>query len=474
MPTFTPRPYQSIIIERIITQPRVAIYAGMGMGKTSSTLFAIDYLQSVEGMGAALILAPLRVAASTWPQEAAKWTNLSLGVLPIVGDEKTRLRALRTPSRVYSINYENIPWLVEALDGKWPFDMIVADESTRLKSFRLGGKTVRARALAGVAFRSRRFVELTGTPAPNGLLDLWGQTWFLDRGARLGKTFSAFTAHYFRPVKVGRSPFAVRYDPMEWAQGAIEDRLADVALSLDAADWFPIKKPICAEIPVELPPDAREKYDRFQRDLFIEIEGNAIEAVNAAALSCKCLQAASGVWYYASGTFGSENENVAQVGAWLDLHDAKIDALRSIIEEAAGAPVLVAYHWKADAARILKAIPGARILDKDPKTIAAWNAGKIPVLLAHPASAGHGLNLQDGGNILVFFSLWWNLECYQQIIERIGPTRQLQAGHPRPVFIYHIIAQNTLDETVLKRMETKREIQDLLLERMKANERRTL
>lgn len=467
MPTFTPRPYQSIIIERIVSQPRCAIYAGMGMGKTSSTLFAIDYLQSVEGMGAALILAPLRVAASTWPQEAAKWTNLSLGVLPIVGDEKTRLRALQTPSRVYSVNYENVPWLIKALDGQWPFEMIVADESTRLKSFRLGGKTVRARALAGVAFRSKRLVELTGTPAPNGLLDLWGQVWFLDRGARLGKAFGAFTAHYFRPVKVGRSPFAVRYDPMEWAQGAIEDKLADVALSLDAADWFPIEKPIFAEISVELPPDAREKYDRFQRDLFIEIEGKEIEAVNAAALSCKCLQAASGVWYYASGTFGSENENVAQVGAWLDLHDAKIDALKSIIEEAAGAPVLVAYHWKADAARILKAIPGARILDKDPKTIAAWNAGKIPVLLAHPASAGHGLNLQDGGNILVFFSLWWNLEEYQQIIERIGPTRQLQAGHPRPVFIYHIIAQNTLDETVLKRMETKREVQDLLLERMK-------
>lgn len=446
-----------MIIERIISQPRCAIYAGMGMGKTSSTLFAIDYLQSVEGMGAALILAPLRVAASTWPQEAAKWANLSLGVLPIVGDEKTRLRALQAPSRVYSINYENIPWLIEALDGQWPFEMVVADESTRLKSFRLGGKTVRARALAGVAFRSKRFVELTGTPAPNGLLDLWGQTWFLDRGARLGKTFSAFTAHYFRPVKVGRSPFAVRYDPMEWAQGAIEDRLADVALSLDAADWFPIEKPICAEIPVELPPDAREKYDRFQRDLFIEIEGKEIEAVNAAALSVKCLQAASGALYHDGD-------------AWVEIHDAKIDALKSITEEAAGAPVLVAYHWKADAVRILKAIPGARMLDKDPKTIREWNAGKIPVLLAHPASAGHGLNLQDGGNILVFFSLWWNLECYQQIIERIGPTRQLQAGHPRPVFIYHIIAQNTLDETVLKRMETKREIQDLLLERMKNGE----
>lgn len=464
MSEFIPRPYQSIVIERIIMQPRTAIYAGMGMGKTSSTLFAIDYLQRVEGMGAALILAPLRVAASTWPQEAAKWTNLSARVLPIVGDEKTRLRALQTPSRVYSINYENVPWLVGVLGGKWRFEMIVADESTRLKSFRLGGKTVRARALATVAFRARRFVELTGTPAPNGLLDLWGQVYFLDRGQRLGRTFSAFTGRYFRPVKVGRSPFAVRYEPTEWAQEEIQKKLADIALSLNAADYFPIEKPIISQIPVELPPDARRRYDEMQKNFFVRIAEKEIEAVNAAALSAKCLQAASGVFYY-------DDDDEAK---WVELHDEKIDALRSIIEEAAGAPVLVAYHWKADAARILKAIPGARMLDKDPKTIAAWNAGKIPVLLAHPASAGHGLNLQDGGNILVFFSLWWNLEEYQQIMERIGPTRQLQAGHPRPVFIYHIIARNTLDETVLQRMETKREIQDLLLERMKANERRAL
>lgn len=454
MPTFNPRPYQSMIIGRIISQARCAIYAGMGMGKTSSTLFAIDYLQSVEGMGAALILAPLRVAASTWPQEAAKWTNLSLDVLPIVGDEKVRLRAIQAQSRVYSMNYENIPWLIEALNGKWPFEMIVADESTRLKSFRLGGKTVRAKALAHVAFRSRRFVELTGTPAPNGLLDLWGQTWFLDKGQRLGRTFGAYAGSYFRPVKVGRSPFAIRYEPMEWAQDAIHEKLADVTLSLDAADWFPIEKPICTQIPVELPPEARATYDKMQKDFFVKLGETEIEATNAAALSVKCLQATSGVLY-------------DDTGKWIEIHDAKIDALKSVIAEANGAPVLVAYHWKADAARILKAIPGARVLDKDPKTIAAWNAGKIPVLLAHPASAGHGLNLQDGGSILVFFSLWWNLEYYQQIIERIGPTRQLQAGHPRPVFIYHIIATGTLDETVLQRMETKREIQDLLLDRMK-------
>lgn len=461
MQNFTPRKYQSIIIDRIVSQARTAIFAGMGMGKTSSTLFAIDYLQTVEGMGPVLILAPLRVAASTWPQEARKWANLTLDVLPIVGDAKARLRAIQTPSRAYSINYENIPWLIDNLGGKWPFSMIVADESTRLKSFRPGGKTVRARALAQVAFRSKRFVELTGTPAPNGLLDLYGQMYFIDRGERLGRSFGAYTGRFFRPVKVGRSPFAVRYEPMEWAQDAIQEKLADISLSLDAADYFPIEKPICTQIPVELPPEARAAYDKMQRDFFVELEGKEITAVNAAALSTKCLQAASGVMYH---------DNAPEISCavpYVTLHDAKIEALKSIIAEANGAPVLVAYHWKADAIRIKNAIPEAKLLDKNPDTIKKWNAGKIPVLLAHPASAGHGLNLQDGGNILVFFSLWWNLEYYQQIIERIGPTRQLQAGHPRPVFIYHIIAQNTLDETVLARMETKREIQDLLLERMK-------
>ena len=453
MKTFVPRDYQCSIISRIVEHDRCAIYAGMGMGKTSSTLCAIEFLKLTEGLGPVLVLAPLRVAASTWPQEAEKW-GFDLRVVPVVGSAKDREKALETDADVYTMNYENIPWLIDYYDPRWPFNMIVADEATRLKGFRYRGKAVRSKALARVAFRSRRFVELTGTPAPNGLLDLWGQLWFIDRGQRLGRTFGAYAGSYFRPVKVGRSPFAIRYEPMEWAQDAIHEKLADLSLSLDAADWFPIEKPICTQIPGELPPDARAAYDKMQKDFFVKLGETEIEATNAAALSVKCLQAVSGVLY-------------DDTGKWIEIHDAKIDALKSIIEEASGAPVLVAYHWKADAARILKAIPGARILDKDPKTIAAWNAGKIPVLLAHPASAGHGLNLQDGGNILVFFSLWWNLEYYQQIIERIGPTRQLQAGHPRPVFIYHIIATGTLDETVLKRMETKREIQDLLLDRLK-------
>ena len=425
------------------------------MGKTSSTLFALDYLQRLEGMGPALVLAPLRVAASTWPEEARKWGGLGLRVSAIVGTPKERLKALKTPAEVYTTNYENVPWLVEALKGEWPFAAIVADESTRLKSFRLGGKAVRARALAKVAWKSERFIELTGTPAPNGLLDLWGQLWFLDRGQRLGRSLTAYKSQYFTPRRVGNSPFAIQWEPVEWAQTAIQDKIRDLSLSLDAADYFPLKKPISVPVRVSLPPDASAVYETLRRELFAELaDGSEIEAVSAAALTVKCLQAASGALYREDGT-------------WAELHDAKIDALKSIIEEASGAPVLVAYHWKADAARILKAIPGARLLDKRPETIQDWNAGRIPVLLAHPASAGHGLNLQDGGNILVFFSHWWDLEQFQQIIERIGPTRQLQAGHPRPVWLYYIIAENTVDELVMKRRESKKAVQELLLESLK-------
>lgn len=453
---FNPRPYQELIIDKIVSCPRCAIFAGMGMGKTSATLFAVDYLQQLEGAGAALVLAPLRVAATTWPEEAHKWAGLSLKVSPIVGDAKARKAALKANASVFTLNYENIPWLVEELNGEWPFDIIIADESTRLKSFRLGGKSVRARALGKVAWRSSRFIELTGTPAPNGLLDLWGQLWFLDRGQRLGRSISAYTTRYFRPRKVGRSPFAVQYEPTEWAQESIQEKIRDISISLNAADYFPIEKPIKANIEVELPSEARKVYERLKREMYAQLEdGSEIEAVSAAALTVKCLQAASGALYHDD--------------TWSELHTAKIEALKSIIAEANGAPVLVAYHWKADADRILRAIPGARLLDKSPATIKAWNAGKIPVLLAHPASAGHGLNLQDGGNILVFFSHWWDLEQYQQIIERIGPTRQLQAGHPRPVWLYHIIAKDTIDGLVMERRESKKTVQDLLLESLNSS-----
>ena len=452
---FKPHSYQQMIIGHQLDLPRGAVWAGMGMGKTVSTLVSLDLLELVEP-GPTLVLAPLRVAASTWPDEALKWNNLrNVEVSAVVGNPQERKAALRKPANVFTCNYDNLPWLVETLGDKWPFRKIVADESTRLKSFRLrqGGK--RAQALAKVAHsKASRFVQLTGTPSPNGLQDLWGQMWFVDRGERLGRTFSAFRERWFQAVPGDNNFHQIR--PLPFAQQQIEDAVRDVCLSLDARDWFSIDEPIVNVVRVLLPAKARTLYRNMEREMYMQIDGHEVEAFTAATKTIKCLQLASGAAYVGEGS-----------DQWAEVHDAKLQALESIIEEAAGMPVLVAYHFKSDLARLLKAFPRGRHLDQDPQTIRDWNAGKIPVLFAHPASAGHGLNLQDGGNILVFFSHWWDLEQFQQIVERIGPTRQKQAGHDRPVFIYHIVAADTVDELVMARRESKREVQDLLLEAMK-------
>lgn len=452
--TFTPRAYQHQLIGHMLDLPRCGGWAGMGMGKTVSTLMSLDMLELVEP-GPALVLAPLRVAASTWPDEAKKWGNLrNVEVSAVIGTPEQRRAALRRPASIYTTNYDNLVWLVEELGERWPFRKVVADESTRLKSFRLrqGGK--RAQALAQVAHcKVDRFIELTGTPSPNGLQDLWGQAWFLDRGQRLGRTWEAFVQRWFRSIP-GDNGFT-RIEPMPFAQEQIEDRMRDLCLSLDARDWFDIRQPIENVIRVELPKRARALYEDMEREMFMQLDGHEIEAFSAAAKTIKCLQIANGAAY------------TDEAGNWSDVHDAKLQALEDVIEEAAGMPVLVAYHFKSDLARLLRAFPKGRHLDQDPQTIRDWNAGKIPILFAHPASAGHGLNLQDGGNILVMFGHWWDLEQYQQIVERIGPTRQAQAGHDRPVFIHHIVAADTIDEIVMARRESKREVQDLLLEAMK-------
>lgn len=450
--TFVPRSYQHAIIGHTLDVPRGAAWAGMGMGKTTSLLTALDALSLVDSRPA-LVLAPLRVAQSTWPDEAAKWAHLShMEVQPIVGDPATRLRALRNENAgVFTCNYENIPWLIETLGDKWSFSTVVADEATKLKGFRLRQGAQRARALGKIAHtKIKRFVELTGTPSPNGLIDLWGQAWFLDAGQRLGRSFSAFTDRWFKASFDGFG-----HIPLDHSQAEIEDKLRDLCLSLEAKDYFDLREPIKNVIKVTLPSKARALYRDMERTMFAEIEGMEVEALNAAAKTNKCLQLANGAAY-------TDDE-----GNWSEVHDVKLQALESVIEESGGAPILVAYHFKSDLARLQRAFPKGRPLDSDPDTIRQWNAGKISILFAHPASAGHGLNLQDGGNILVFFGLNWNLEEHQQIIERIGPTRQLQAGHDRSVFIHYITAADTVDETVMERLETKRAVQDLLLEAMK-------
>lgn len=450
------------MLEQVLYQPRGALWAGMGTGKTGTVLTAIDGLQLAgELTRPALILGPLRVANSVWPDEAAKWEHLSgMDVQPITGDAKTRLAALRRVLRgnvgVATVNYENLPWLMNELgwsprgQGEWPFGMVVPDEATRLKSFRLRQGSQRAKALGRVAHsRPGRWMNLTGTPAPNGLIDLWGQTWFIDAGERLGRTFDAFKDRWFQQVPGGDGFAMLR--PLKTAQAEIEARLADVCLSVTV----PTDKPLVNVIRVDMPPKARALYRDMEKRMFMEIEGHEVEAFGAAARTMKCLQIANGAAY------------VGDDGAWAEVHDAKIQALESILEEAGGAPVLVAYHFKSDLARLKRAFPYGRHLDDDPQTIRDWNAGKIRVLFAHPKSAGHGLNLQDGGNILVFFGHWWDLEEHDQIVERIGPMRQKQSGYDRPVYLHYIVVIDTVDEVVMERRESKRDVQDLLIEAMR-------
>ena len=463
---FTPRPYQLEMIEHIHEHARGALFAFMGAGKTVSTLTALDQLDTA-GYEAlpALVLAPLRVAKTVWPEEVKKWDHLSgIEVVPIIGTPAERIRALKVDAPVKTINYENVPWLLEQLDGKFPFKTIVCDESTRLKSLRMsvrtsstgkrfltgqGGK--RARKLAKAAYQNRgRWINLTGTPAPNGLIDLYGPQWFLDFGKRLGNSFTAFTQRWFSLSYDGYS-----LTPLPHAQKEIEALIGDLCLSLRAEDHFDLDKPIENIIRVELPDDARELYDDMEKKLFAEIGRHGVEAVNAAVKTSKCLQLANGIIYT------DDQRNYEEV------HDAKIQALESIISEANGAPVLVAYHFAADLERLLRAFKKGRVLDKAARTLRDWNDEKIPILFAHPASAGHGLNLAEGGNILVFFSVDWDLENHQQIIERIGPVRQLQAGRKRPVFIHYILAADTIDEDVLDRLQTKKSVQDALLDAMR-------
>lgn len=449
---FSPRPYQTMIRDHILDVPRCAIWAGMGMGKTTSTLNALDAIALIDS-APVLVLAPLRVARSTWPDEASKWAHLAgMNVMPVVGSEAERLAALRMDAPVYAMNYENLEWLQAYWGDRWPYRTVVADESTKLKSFRLRQGGRRAQALGRVAHtRVKRFVQLTGTPSPNGLADLWGQAWFLDAGQRLGRTYSAFTQRWFQASHDGYG-----ITPLPHAQAEIQDKLRDICLTVDAADWFDLRAPIVNNIFVDLPIKARKHYREMEKQMFTEIEQHQVEAFGAAARTIKCLQIANGAAYVGDG-------NVE----WKDLHDVKLQALESVVSEASGNPVLVAYHFKSDLVRLQRAFPQGRPLDQNPQTIVDWNAGRIPLLFAHPASAGHGLNLQDGGNILVYFGHWWNLEERLQILERIGPTRQLQAGHNRPVFVHNIIARDTVDELVMARIETKREVQDLLLDAMK-------
>ncbi len=453
---YIPRAYQPLITRFILDHPRCNVFAGMGTGKSVATLTALDILLMLGDMaGPTLVLAPKLVATTTWPEEERKWDHLpNIRVQPITGTIKQRRDALRNPrATVFTINYDNLIWLIETLGDDWPFETVIADESTRLKSFRLRNGGKRAAALGKVAHsKVKRWVNLTGTPSPNGLVDLWGQMWFIDQGKRLGRTFGAFESRWFTQVQVSSQGF--KNIPRPGAQEEIQDLIRDVTYSLEASDYFDIAAPIPIPVYVALPVPAMKQYKELEKELFTRVKDHDIEALNAAAKTIKCLQMASGAVY------------TDDAGNWVTAHDAKLDALESIINEAGGMPVLVAYHFKSDLVRLRKRFPHGKLIT-EPGVLVAWNKGDVPLLFAHPASAGHGLNLQDGGNIIVFFSHWWDLEQFQQIIERIGPTRQMQAGHPRPVYVYSIIAKGTIDELVVQRRESKKSVQEILMEAMK-------
>lgn len=453
---FVPRPWQPPMIDHIAEHRRCALFARMGAGKTGAVLTALSAVEALDE-APVLIIGPKRVARKTWPSETAKWTQTAhLDVSPIVGTLTERFQALGKDRAFYSINYEHIPWLVEHFGRNWPFKTIVADELTRLKGHRLKGGGRRAASLARVAHRyCDRFIGLTGTPSPNGLKDLWGQLWFIDQGQRLGRTHEAFRDRWFRPSLSG---FGV--DPFDFAQQQIQDAISDVCLTIDPADYIKVDSVIETDVPVYLPAKARRHYREMEQQMYTELEADfsvhEIEAVNAGVRTQKCLQLAGGAVY--TDEFSKEFET---------LHTAKIEALESIIEEACGAPVLVSYQFRHELHRILKHFPQARYFDDDPQTEDAWNRGEIPIMVSHPASAGHGSNLQYGGNILVDFGSGWDAEGDDQIIERIGPMRQMQSGLNRPVYRYRLMAENTVDYLVKQRRDTKRSVQSILLEALK-------
>jgi SNF2 family DNA or RNA helicase len=471
---FVPRPYQHQIVDHILNVPRCAVWAGMGMGKTSATLTALDALALAGEVGKVLVVAPLRVARTTWPEEPPKWNHLKhLRVVPIVGTPAERKAAMIEDADIFSINYENLPWLVSHWQYAWPYDTLVLDEATKLKSARIQQGSKRAAELQTIIYsKVHRVIELTGTPAPNGLADLYGQMLLLDRGQRLGRTYAAFENRWFGfqrasdAVSNGRN--YVKRIAFPHAQAEIQALLKDICLTLDAKDWFPIDEPIVTNVYVDLPPDARRMYRNMEQELFAEIQGYGIEAFNAASKSIKCLQLANG----ASFT-GSDEAVENDTAHWVEVHTEKLDALDSIISESGGVPVLVAYHFKPDRDRILKRFPQA-VHIKTKAEEAAFKAGHIEIGLVHAQSIGHGVDgFQNATNILIFFAHWWAMEDRAQLIERIGPVRQIQSGHitiagrNRPVMLYNIVARGTVDLVVLERLESKVSVQQALTNFMK-------
>lgn len=436
--------YQNKAVNFIIEKKRCGLFLDMGLGKTVSTLTAVSDLLDSLAVSRVLIIAPLRVANTVWRQEAENWGHLRhLRISVCTSGERNRIARLNQPADIHVINRENIKWLVDIYGQDWPYDMIVIDESSSFKS----PKSQRFKSLKSVLHLTNYAVLLTGTPAPNGLLDLWSQIYLVDFGQALGRTMSNYKKRFFE----SSGYMGYKHEPRKGADEAIHNLISSRVISMRAEDYLELPERIDLVQRVELPSATLKLYLEFEKTLLVELDNSEfVEAATAAVLANKLLQWCNGAVY------------VDDMKNWQEVHRAKLDALADIVEDNAGENILVAYNYKTDLERLRAKFPDAVVLDNNLETVKKWNAGDIPMLLAHPASAGHGLNLQRGGALAVWFGLNWSLELYQQFNARLH-----RQGQTRPVRIVHIIVGGCLDERVIRVLTDKESTQSALIDSLK-------
>lgn len=449
---WNPHEYQKYAIEYIKTHPVAAIFLGCGLGKTSIALTAIDdMLHDSFKVRKVLVVAPIRVAKVSWPDEIEKWDHLSdLRYSVAVGTKEERIAALMADADIYIINRENLVWLIECSGLSFDYDMCVLDELSSFKNW----QSKRFKAFMKVRPRLKRVVGLTGTPSSNGLMDLFAEFRCLDMGERLGRFIGQYRTSYFKPDKYNGN-IVYSYALLPGAEEEIYRKISDITISMKSTDHLQMPELVNSEFTVMLDEDEKKKYDAMKKDLILPLtDGGEVTAANAAALSGKLVQMANGAVY-------SDDDVVTEI------HKKKLDALEDIIESANGRPVLVAYWYKHDLERIRKRLDERKVeyaIISSPGSIEMWNKGKFAVGLIHPASAGHGLNLQQGGNLLVWFSLTWSLELYIQTVDRL--FRQGQTAET--VSVIHIITKDTIDERIMKALTDKDSTQSALIEAVKA------
>jgi SNF2 family DNA or RNA helicase len=450
MTKFKPWPYQRYCINRVLATPALGLLLDMGLGKTVITLTAVNDLKYNQFVvNKVLVIAPKKVAESTWAREAIKWDHLQLlRISTVLGSAAKRIRALNTPADIYVINRENVPWLVEHYRNAWPFDMVIVDEFSSFKNH----QAKRFKSLSWVRPHIKRIVGLTGTPAPNGLLDLWAQVYLLDQGARLGNKIGGFRERYFEPDQRNRDR-VFSYAPKVGGEEAIQSLIGDICVSMKAEDYLELPDITYNTIPVLLDDKAQKAYKKLETEMLLQVDESTIDAGSAAVLTNKLLQLCNGAVY-------DENRNIVEI------HDCKIEAFLELIEGLNGKPALVFYNFQHDKARIQKSLAksGLRIRElKTPQDETDWNNRQIDILLAHPASAAYGLNLQQGGNQVIWFGLNWSLELYQQANKRLH-----RQGQTEKVIIHHLTVDGGVDEDVVAALANKTSTQDQLMLALKA------